>query len=214
MDDAKSLKRTSDFPEEVLSLFDKYVHNIIGRREFIDGAAKFAVGGVTAEALLEAFSPRFAEAQQVPKTELRIKTAYVEFASPTGYGKGRGYLVRPATPAAAKLPAVLVVHENRGLNPHIEDVARRLALENFLAFAPDALLPLGGYPGDEDKARELFSKLDQAKTHEDFVAASSFATTLPGRSGKLGVVGFCYGGGIANFLATRLAGLRAAGVFF
>ncbi len=214
MDDAKSLKRTSDFPEEVLSLFDKYVHNIIGRREFLDGAAKFAVGGVTAEALLEALSPRFAEAQQVPKTDLRIKTDYVEFASPTGYGKGRGYLVRPATPAAAKLPAVLVVHENRGLNPHIEDVARRLALENFLAFAPDALLPLGGYPGDEDKARELFSKLDQAKTHEDFVAASSFATSLPGSSGKLGVVGFCYGGGIANFLATRLAGLRAAVAFY
>ncbi len=122
--------------------------------------------------------------------------------------------MRPATPAAAKLPAVLVVHENRGLNPHIEDVARRLALENFLAFAPDALLPLGGYPGDEDKARELFSKLDQAKTHEDFVAASSFATSLPGSSGKLGVVGFCYGGGIANFLATRLAGLRAAVAFY
>jgi len=214
MNDAKSLKRTSDFPEEVLSLFDKYVHNIIGRREFLDGAAKFAVGGVTAEALLEALSPRFAEAQQVPKTDARIKADYVEFGSPNGYGKGRGYLVLPATPAAAKLPAVLVVHENRGLNPHIEDVARRLALENFLAFAPDALRPLGGYPGDEDKARELFSKLDQTKTREDFVAASSFVTTLPASSGKLGVVGFCYGGDIANFLATKLAGLRAAVPFY
>jgi carboxymethylenebutenolidase len=214
MDDGKSFKRASDFPQEVLSLFDKYVHNIIGRREFLDGAAKFAVGGVTAEGLLEALSPRFAEAQQVPKTDPRIKADYVGFGSPNGYGKGRGYLALPATPAAAKLPAVLVVHENRGLNPHIEDVARRLALENFLAFAPDALLPLGGYPGDEDKARELFSKLDQTKTREDFVAASSFVTTLPRSSGKLGVVGFCYGGGIANFLATRLAGLRAAVPFY
>jgi len=150
----------------------------------------------------------------VPKADPRIKAEYVEFASPQGYGKGRGYLSRPASTTGAKLPVVLVAHENRGLNPHIEDVARRLALEHFVAFAPDALFPLGGYPGDEDKARELFAKLDQAKTREDFVMAASFAKALPESNGKLGVVGFCYGGGIANFLATRLPDLRAAVAFY
>jgi len=213
MTDGKSHK-ASDFHPEVLSLFDKYVHNIIDRREFLDGAAKFAGGGITAAGLLEALGPRFAEAQQVPKADPRIKAEYVEFASPQGYGKGRGYLSRPASTTGAKLPVVLVAHENRGLNPHIEDVARRLALEHFVAFAPDALFPLGGYPGDEDKARELFAKLDQAKTREDFVMAASFAKALPESNGKLGVVGFCYGGGIANFLATRLPDLRAAVAFY
>jgi carboxymethylenebutenolidase len=213
----RPLTKASDFPPEVLSLFDKYVHNIIDRREFLDGAAKFAVGGLSAADLLDALSPRFAEAQQVPKTDARIKADYVEFASAQGCGKGRGYFVLPAAMASApavKLPAVLVVHENRGLNPHIEDVARRLALENFVAFAPDALFPLGGYPGDEEKARELFPKLDQTKTREDFVAAASFVKALPESSGALGVVGFCYGGGIANFLATRLPNLAAAVPFY
>jgi carboxymethylenebutenolidase len=213
----KSFTKASDFPAEVLALFDKYVHNVIDRRAFLDGAAKFAVGGLTAAGLLEALSPRFAEAQQVPETDPRIKAEYVEFASPQGYGKGRGYLVLPASTATlafAKLPAVLVAHENRGLNPHIEDIARRLALENFVVFAPDALAPLGGYPGDEDKARELFAKLDQEKTREDFVAAASFVKALPKSSGNVGVVGFCYGGGIANFLATRLPDLNAAVPFY
>lgn len=212
----RPLSKATDFPPEVLSLFDKYVHNVIDRRAFLDGAAKFAVGGLTAAVFLEALSPRFAEAQQVSKTNPRIKAAYVEFASPQGSGKGRGYLVLPAaaTSAGAKLPAVLVVHENRGLNPHIEDVARRLALEGFVAFAPDALFVLGGYPGDEDKGRELFTKLDQAKIREDFVAAAGFVRARPESSGKLGVVGFCYGGGIANFLATRLPDLGAAVPFY
>lgn len=206
-------KSARDFDPEVLKLFDKYVHGIIPRRDFLKSAAKFAIGAVTAEGLLEALSPRFAEAQQVAGNDPRITARYVEFASPQGYGKGRGYLVAPAQ-SGAKLPTVLVVHENRGLNPHIEDIARRLALDGFIAFAPDALFPLGGYPGDEDKARELFPKLDQAKTREDFVAAAALLKGLPEGNGKVGVVGFCYGGGVANFLATRLPDLGAAVPFY
>jgi carboxymethylenebutenolidase len=202
-----------DFHPEVLRLFDRYVHGLIDRRGFLDGAGKFAVGGVTAAGLLEALSPRFAWAQQVPPTDARIRTETVEFASPQGYGKGRGYLVRPAS-ASPRVPAVLVVHENRGLNPYIEDVARRLALEGYLAFAPDALAPLGGYPGDEDKARAAFAQLDQAKTRQDFLSAAAFLRTRPEANGRLGVVGFCYGGGMANLLATRLPDLAAAVPFY
>lgn len=206
-------KTAGDFDQELLDLFDQYVHGILDRRGFLSKAAKFAVGGVTAAALLEALSPRFAEAQQVPKDDPRLHTEYVEYESPQGSGKVRGYLARPAQ-AKGKLPAVLVVHENRGLNPHIEDVARRLALEGFLAFAPDGLTPLGGYPGDEDKARAEFAKLDQAKTQEDFVAAVGFLKKRPESGGKVGVVGFCYGGGIANMLATRVPDLAAAVPFY
>ena len=159
------------FPPEVFKLFDKYVHGQITRRDFIDRAASFAVAGLSGAALLDALNPRFAEAQQIAPTDPRIKAEFVEIAAP-GYGKLRGYLVAPAA-AKGKLPTVLVVHENRGLNPHIEDIARRIALENFIAFAPDALFPLGGYPGNEDKARELFQQLDQTKTREDFVAAAA-----------------------------------------
>lgn len=203
----------SDFHPEVLRLFDRYVHGVIDRRAFLDGAGKFALAGTTASALLEALSPRFAEAQRIAPSDPRIHTQYVELASAQGYGKARGYLVRPAKPAG-KLPVVLVAHENRGLNPHIEDIARRIALDDFIAFAPDALFPLGGYPGDEDKARELFATLDQNKTREDFIAAAHYAQALPEGNGKLGVVGFCYGGGIANFLATRLPSLQAAVPFY
>ncbi|MES1163064.1 MAG: dienelactone hydrolase family protein, partial [Rhizobacter sp.] len=160
-----------------------------------------------------ALSPKFAQAQQVPAVDPRITTEVVEFASPKGYGKARGYLVRPAK-AAGPLPVVLVVHENRGLNPHIEDIARRLALDNFIAFAPDALFPLGGYPGDEDKARDLFGKLDQARTQEDFVAAAAFVKGVAGSNGRLGAVGFCYGGGVVNLLATRLPDLGAGVPFY
>ncbi len=206
-------KTSKDFDPEVMKLFDQYVHGQLSRRGFLQSAARFAVGAVTAEGLLAALSPNFADAQQVAPTDARIKTAYVEYPSPNGYGKLRGYLAYPAA-TSGKLPAVLVVHENRGLNPHIEDIARRLALDNFVAFAPDALYPLGGYPGDEDKARELFPKLDQAKTHEDFVTAAQVLKGLPQSSGKLGVVGFCYGGGIANLLATRLPDVAAAVPFY
>lgn len=216
MADEKPRSNAAHFPPEVLSLFDQYVHNLIDRRQFLDRAARYAVGGVTAAGLLDALNPRFAEAQQVQPADTRITAGAADFASPAGYGRGRGYLVRPApaAPAKSKLPTVLVVHENRGLNPHIEDVARRLALDHFIAFAPDALFPLGGYPGDEDKGRELFSKLDQAKTREDFVAAAGLVKSLPDGNGRVGVVGFCYGGGIANFLATRLPDLAAAVAFY
>jgi carboxymethylenebutenolidase len=207
------LGRASDFAPEVLRLFDQYVHGQIDRRSFIDSAGRFAAGGIGGAGLLAALSPRFAYAQKVSPTDARIKAEFVEFDSPAGYGKVRGYLVRPAQ-AAGKLPVVLVVHENRGLNPHIEDITRRLALDNFIAFAPDALHTLGGYPGDEDKARELFAKLDQAKVREDFIAAARYAQALPAATGKLGVVGFCFGGGMVNFLATRLGSTMAAGVPF
>ena len=206
-------KKASDFDQELLNLFDQYVHGAIDRRGFLDRAGKFAVGGLTAAALLDALNPRFAEAQQVPKDDKRLKAEYVEYPSPQGSGKMRGYLARPAN-AAGKLPGILVVHENRGLNPHIEDIARRLALDTFMAFAPDALTPLGGYPGDEDKAREVFPKLDQAKTREDFVAAAGYLKTRPDCTGKIGAVGFCYGGGIVNMLATRLPDLAAAVPFY
>ena len=201
-----------DFDQELLSLFDAYVHGAIDRRGFLDKAAKYAVGGVTAAMLLDQLSPKFAEAQVVKPEDPRIRVQYVEYDSPKGSGKMRGYLAQPAK-AAGKLPAVLVIHENRGLNPHIEDIARRLALDNFVAFAPDALFPLGGYPGDEDKARALFQTLDQAKTREDFVAAADWLKARPETTGKIGAVGFCYGGGMVNFLATRVPDL-AAGVAF
>jgi carboxymethylenebutenolidase len=206
-------KTASDFDPDVLILFDAYVHGAIDRRGFLHKASRYAAGGMTAAMMLEALNPRFAEAQQVAKDDARIKAEYVTFPSPQGNSTTKGYLVRPAN-AKGKLPGVLVVHENRGLNPHIEDIARRLALDNFIAFAPDALAPLGGYPGDEDQARQLFPKLDQAKTREDFVAAYGFLKGLADSTGKVGVVGFCYGGGIANMLATRLPDLAAAVPFY
>jgi carboxymethylenebutenolidase len=208
MSDSQSMK----FPPAVMSLFDKYVHGLISRREFIDRASAIAVAGLSGAALLDALNPKFAEAQQVAPTDARLRTESVEIAAP-GYGKARGYLVQPAK-AAGKLPVVMVVHENRGLNPHIEDVTRRIALENFVAFAPDALFPLGGYPGDEDKARALFQQLDQAKVREDFLAVVKHLKSLPAGSGKLGVVGFCYGGGMANFLASHSKEIDAAVPFY
>jgi len=206
-------KTASDFDPDVLLLFDAYVHGAIDRRGFLAKASKYAVGGVTAAMLLDALNPKFAEAQQVPKDDRRIAAEYLPFPSPQGNAVTKGYLVRPAAPKGT-LPGILVVHENRGLNPHIEDIARRLALDNFVAFAPDALAPLGGYPGDEDKARELFPKLDQAKTREDFVAAAPFLKARPECTGKVGVVGFCYGGGIAHMLAIRVPDLGAAVPFY
>jgi len=202
----------ADFDPEVLKLFDGYVHGRVSRRDFLARAGRYAAGGTTAATLLAQLSPSFA-APLVASADARLKTSRVDFPSPQGYGKVHGYLAEPAN-AKGKLPTILVVHENRGLNPHIEDIARRLALAGYVAFAPDALYPLGGYPGDEDKARALFPKLDQAKTREDFVAAAGALKTLPGTNGKVGVVGFCYGGGIANLLATRLPDLAAAVPFY
>jgi len=202
----------ADFDPEVLKLFDGYVHGRVSRRDFLARAGRYAAGGTTAATLLAQLSPSFA-APVVAPADARLKTAYVDFPSPQGYGKVHGYLAEPAH-AKGKLPTILVVHENRGLNPHIEDIARRIALDGYVAFAPDALYPLGGYPGDEDKARELFPKLDQAKTRADFIAAFHALATLPQGTGKVGVVGFCYGGGIANYLATQLPDLAAVVPFY
>jgi len=206
-------KSAHDYDQELLALFDAYVHGGIDRRTFLERAAKFAVGGVTAAMLLEELSPKFLEAQVVRPDDSRIQAEYIEFESPDGYGRGRGYFVTPAG-VTDPLPGILVAHENRGLNPHIEDIARRLTLDNFVAFAPDALFPLGGYPGDEDDARQLFGELDQAKTREDFVAAAGFLMGRPECTGRIGAVGFCYGGGMVNYLATRLGTELAAGVPF
>ena len=206
-------KTAQDFDQELLILFDAYVHGTIDRRGFLDRAQKFAVGGMTAGMLLTALSPDFARAQVVPKDDKRIKTEMIQYPSTAGSGTVKAYVAKPAR-MTGKLPVVLVIHENRGLNPHIEDIARRLALDNFIAFAPDALTPLGGYPGDEDKARELFAKLDQKKTTEDFLAATTFIKTMPDSSGKLGAVGFCYGGGMVHTLATRLPELNAGVPFY
>ena len=206
-------RKASDFDPEVMRLFDQYVHGIIDRRGFLSGAARFAVGAAGAAGILAALAPNFAAAQQVKPDDKRLVAKYLEFPSPQGYGTARGYLVRPAK-KSGPLPVVLVVHENRGLNPHIEDVTRRLALEGYIAFAPDALLPLGGYPGNEDAARAEFAKLDQAKTRQDFIAAAKMLRTIEGGNGRLGVVGFCYGGGMSNFLATQLPDLDAAAPFY
>jgi carboxymethylenebutenolidase len=206
-------KTAHEFDQDLLVLFDAYVHGAIDRRGFLDKAARFAVGGVTAMMLLDQLSPDFVAAQVVDPKDLRIEATSLEYDSPKGYGKARGTLVRPSA-AKGKLPGVLVIHENRGLNPHIEDIARRLALDGFVAFAPDALFSLGGYPGDEDRARELFAKLDRDRTREDFVAAAALLKARPECAGRIGAVGFCYGGGMVNTLATKLGGELSAGVCF
>ncbi len=206
-------KKASDFPPEVLKLFDGYVHGALSRRDFLDRAAKFAVGSFTAAAMFESLKPNFAWAQQVPKDDARIRTEYLTYPSPQGSGTMRGYFALPAK-ASGKLPGVVVIHENRGLNPYIEDVARRLAVLNFVAFAPDALTPVGGYPGDEDKARELFAKLDAGKRTEDLMAAVTVLKARPESSGKIGAVGFCFGGAMVNAMAVRFPDLAGAVPFY
>ncbi|MBB5209775.1 dienelactone hydrolase family protein [Chiayiivirga flava] len=210
---APARRNSSDFDPQVMRLFDDYVHGVIDRRAFLQRAAGFAAGASGAAALLAALAPDFAAAQQVAPDDVRLETKIVTFDAPQGHGSGKGYLAQPAD-ADGSLPQVLVVHENRGLNPHIEDVTRRFALEGFQAFAPDALAPLGGYPGDEDSARALFGKLDQAKTREDFLAAVRYLRGLPGAPQTFGAVGFCYGGAMVNFLATRVPELTAAAPFY
>jgi carboxymethylenebutenolidase len=200
-------KKAGDFHPEVLKLFDGYVHGFISRRDFLDRAAKVAAGGVTAAGLLEMLAPNFAWAQQVKKDDARIKADYADYDSPQGSGRMRGYLARPAK--GGKAPGVVVIHENRGLSPYIEDVARRLATEGYVAFAPEALTPVGGYPGDEDKARDAFARLDAAKRTEDLVAACGYLKSRPECNGKFGAVGFCFGGGIVNNIATRVPELMA-----
>ena len=207
-------KQASEFPQELLSLFDKYVHGDIPRRDFLDGAKKYATGGLTAAALLEMLAPNYAWAEQIKKDDPRIATSYEVVDSPDGNGTIKGYFAKPKGPATKRYPAVLVVHENRGLNPYIEDVARRLATDNFLAFAPDGLTSVGGFPGDNEKGGELFAKVDKKKMSEDFVAAALWLKNRHDSTGKLGAVGFCFGGGIANNLAVRLGDKLQAAVPF
>jgi len=207
-------KKASDFPQELLDLFDRYVHGEIDRRSFLEGAKKFAVGGLTAMAIWESLRPNYVWAQQVAKDDSRIETEYATVPSPQGNGSIRGYLARPAN-ASGKLPGVLVIHENRGLNPYIEDVARRLGAANFIAFAPDGLTSVGGYPGDDEKGAALFGPVDKPKMTEDFIASARWLKARSDCTGKIGAVGFCFGGGIANTLAVRLgADLSAAVAFY
>ncbi len=206
-------KKASDYPQELLDLFHLYQHGDINRRDFLNGAKKFAVGGLTAVAIFESLRPNYAWAQQVPKDDSRLKTGYATVPSPDGNGIIKGYGAGPAA-ASGKLPGVLVVHENRGLNPYIEDVARRLAVANFNAFAPDGLTSVGGYPGDDEKGAGAFKQVDGAKMVEDFIASARWLKARPECTGKIGVVGFCFGGGIANTLAVRLPDLRAAVPFY
>ena len=203
----------ADFDQELLDLYDEYVHGKVTRRTFLDRASKFAVGGLTAAALLEALGPNYAWAQQVPKDDPRIKTEYAGYESPQGGGKIRGLLAQPAK-ADGKQPGILVVHENRGLNPYIEDVARRMAVAGFVAFAPDALTPLGGYPGTDEAGRDLQQKRKPEEMIEDFIAAALWLEKHPSCNGTIGVTGFCYGGGMANTLAVRLPDLIKAAVPF
>ena len=213
-------KKASDYPQELLNLFDNYVHGEISRRQFLDGAQKYAVGGLTAAAIWESLRPNYALAQQVPPTDNRLKTERANVPSPQGSGTLNGYLVRPASAGTNKLPSIIVIHENRGLTPYIEDVARRLGVLGYMAFAPDALTPLGGYPKgpdaakNEEEAAALFGKLDATKRLEDFVASATWLKKRPDSNGKLGAVGFCFGGGIVNTLAVRLGTDLAAGVPF
>ncbi|MGW8248308.1 MAG: YghX family hydrolase [Acidiferrobacterales bacterium] len=206
-------KKASDFDQELLDLYDKYAHNIISRRDFFDRAAKYAVGGMTAAALIESLMPDYALANQVEKNDPRIKAEFINYSSPKGYGNIRGYLVRPGG-VKGKVPGVVVVHENRGLNPYIEDVARRLAVAGFIALAPDGLTPVGGYPGTDEEGKKLQATLDSGKLLQDFIAAFEWLKKDPGCTGKVGVVGFCYGGGVANAMAVRLPDLGAAVPFY
>jgi len=205
-------KSASDYPQELLDLFHEYQHGDISRRTFLDRAAKFAIGGLTVATIFESLRPNYAWAQQVPPDDKRIKVGYEVVQSPAGNGSIKGYLARPAK--SGKLPVVLVIHENRGLNKYIEDVVRRLALANFIAYAPDGLTSVGGYPGDDEKGGAAFRTVDRNKMTEDFVAAAKWLKARPDSKGKLGAVGFCFGGGMVNQLAVRLGADLNAGVPF
>ncbi len=206
-------KKASDFPQELLDLFHEYQHGDITRRTFLDRAGKFAVGGLTVATIFESLKPNYAWAQQVPKDDPRIRATYETVTSPDGNGSIKGLFARPSNPSG-KLPAVLVVHENRGLNPYIEDVARRFAVANFIAFAPDGLTSLGGYPGDDEKGGAMFRQVDGMKMLADFVASANWLKTRAESSGRFGVVGFCFGGGVSNNLAVRMPDLGAAAPFY
>ena len=207
-------------PSEAIALYNLFIHGEISRRDFVEGLQRFAVGGLTVAALMQALLPNYALGQQVSRTDERIKATYETVPSPQGNGSIKGYLVRPVSADTrsekpAKLPGIIVIHENRGLNPHIEDIARRFALANFMAFAPDGLTSLGGFPGDDYHGGLLFTKVDSNKMTEDFVAAAMWLKARPDCTGKIGATGFCYGGGMANTLAVRLgADIGAAAPFY
>ena len=208
-------RTATEFPREVLSLFDQFVHGGLSRRAFLERCTAHVGSAAAAAGLLAALTPDFAAAQAIANEDKRIRTSWVDIPSPAGSGSIRAYVARPKSASArARKPVVLVVHENRGLNPHIADIARRLAVDGFIAVAPDALTALGGYPGDEDKARTLFGQLDQAKIRQDMLAAARWAEALADGNGRLGAVGFCYGGGMVGFLATQLPSLRASVPFY
>src|SRR5262250_388056 len=203
------MAQTKKIPAEAVDLYTRFIHGEISRRDFLDGVGRFADAGLTASAIVEALMPNYALGQQVPKNDERIKASYETIPSPNGNGYVRGYLVRPfsadsRSETPTKLPGILVIHENRGLNPHTEDVARRFALENFVAFAPDALTTAGGYPNDDYRGGQLFGKIDGAKRTQDFVAAAQWLKSRPDCTGKIAATGFCFGGGMANNLAVLL----------
>ena len=207
--------QTPKVPREAVQLYDEFIHGHINRRAFLDGVTKYAVGGLAATTIVELLMPNYAAGQQVTPTDARLKTEYATVPSPQGNGTIKGYLVRPAGAGTTKLPAILVIHENRGLNPHIEDIARRFGLANFMAFAPDGLTSVGGYPGDDEKGGQLFGTVDRAKMAEDLYASAVWLKNRADSTGKLGVTGFCFGGGVANTLAVRMgADLAAAAPFY
>ena len=206
-------KKSTDFHPEVLKLFDGYVHGVLSRRDFLDRAAAYTVGGVTSAALLKSLSPDFAMGQQINPDDSRLSTSYETFESPSGYGAIRGYMAKPQQ-SNDQLPGIIVIHENRGLNPHIEDITRRLGLEGYIAFAPDGLSPVGGYPGDEDSARALFADLDRSKILQDFISSVSFLQSHDNCNGNVGCIGFCFGGSISNLLAINVPSLLAAVPFY
>ena len=207
-------------PSEAVELYNKFIHGGMSRRAFMEGVQRLAIGGIAASAIIEALMPNYALGQQVSRTDDRIKASYETVPSPQGNGSIKGYFVRPVSAdsreaKSSKLPGIIVVHENRGLNPHIEDIARRLALANFMAFAPDGLTSLGGFPGDDYKGGQLFAKIDHQKMFEDMVAAATWLKSRPDCTGKIGITGFCYGGGVSNSMAVRLgADLSAAVPFY
>ena len=207
------MKRASEYDREILDLYDEYVHGQTDRRGFLNRAAKFAVGGATAASILDSLKPNYALARQIATDDARISAAYQTYPSPDGHDETHGYLVAPAG-AEGKVPGVVVLHENRGLNPYIEDVARRVAVAGFLAFAPDALAPLGGYPGTDDEGRLMQRRVDREKMMADFIAAARFVHSHPQCTGKVGVVGFCFGGGMSNALAASIPDVISAAVPF
>lgn len=208
----KEIKK-EDLNQEVYDLFDSYVHSKIDRRKFVNKLSVHAVGGLTVSSILAFLLPKYAEAQQVKPDDNRLESEYQEYHSPKGAGKMRGLLSRPIN-SSKKIPGIIVVHENRGLNPHIEDVARRAALEGFIAFAPDALFPLGGYPGTDDEGRELQRKRDRDEMLQDFIAAYDYLKNHKECNGSIGVVGFCFGGSISNSMAVNVPDLKAAVPFY